>query len=81
MVAAICYAMLRVDGADLFPAASQIAPVTIAPVQTVAEDANDQKLVDVLMRLMGDERIYRHDNITSARSRPNSGSPNTDCGG
>ena len=65
VVAAICYAMLRVDGADLFPVASQVAPATIAPVQTVAaEDAHDQKLVDALMRLMGDERIYRHDNIT-----------------
>jgi AraC-like DNA-binding protein len=32
----------------------------------MAEDANaaDQKLVDTLMRLMADERIYRHDNIT-----------------
>ncbi|MGH6711728.1 MAG: helix-turn-helix domain-containing protein [Bradyrhizobium sp.] len=65
VVAAICYAMLRVDGADLFPAASEVAPVTIAPTPSiVAEDAGDQKLVDALMRLMGDERIYRHDNIT-----------------
>ncbi len=65
VVAAICYAMMRVDGADLFPVASQVAPVTIAPAQAVAaEDAHDQKLVDALMRLMGDERIYRHDNIT-----------------
>jgi AraC-like DNA-binding protein len=62
VVAAICCAMMRVDGADLFPAASQVAPVTIAPA--AAEDAHDQKLVDALMRLMGDERIYRHDNIT-----------------
>ena len=26
VVAAICYAMMRVDGADLFPAASEIRP-------------------------------------------------------
>jgi AraC-like DNA-binding protein len=65
VVAAICYAMMRVDGADLFPAPSEITPVTIAPAQSVAaEDASDQKLVDALMRLMGDERIYRHDNVT-----------------
>jgi len=64
VVAAISYAMMRVDGADLFPAASQLAPVTIAPALTVAEDTRDQKLIDALMRLMGDERIYRHDNIT-----------------
>jgi AraC-like DNA-binding protein len=64
VVAAICYAMMRVDGADLFPAASPFAPVTIAPALAVAEDVQDQKLVGALMRLMGDERIYRHDNIT-----------------
>jgi len=64
VVAAICYAMMRVDGADLFPATPE-AHVIIAPSQVVAaEDANDQKLVNALMRLMGDERIYRHDNIT-----------------
>jgi len=64
VVAAICYAMMRVDGADLFPATPQVAPVAIAPAAVVAEAAQDQKLVDALMRLMGDERIYRHDNIT-----------------
>jgi len=65
VVASICYAMIRVDGADLFPAPSEVAPVMIARAPAVAaEDAQDQKLVDALMRLMGDERIYRHDNIT-----------------
>ena len=64
VVAAICYAMMRVDGADLFPAPSEITPVSLAPAAVATEDASDQKLVDALMRLMGDERIYRHDNIT-----------------
>jgi AraC-like DNA-binding protein len=65
IVAAISWLMMRVDGADLFPVASEPAPVTIFPNQSVAaEDSNDQKLVDALTRLMGDERIYRHDNIT-----------------
>jgi AraC-like DNA-binding protein len=64
VVAAISYAMMRVDGADLFPAASETAPIVIVPGQSAVEAANDQKLVDALMRLMGDERIYRHDNIT-----------------
>ncbi len=64
VVASICYAMLRVDGADLFPTPSEVAPMTIAPAPSAMEDASDQKLVDALMRLMGDERIYRHDNIT-----------------
>jgi AraC-like DNA-binding protein len=65
VVAAISCAMMRVDGADLFAATPEIAPVVIVPGHSAAaEAANDQKLVDALMRLMGDERIYRHDNIT-----------------
>jgi len=64
VVAAITYAMMRVDGADLFPARSETAPVTLAPAVMAADAARDQKLVDALMQLMGDERIYRHDNIT-----------------
>ena len=59
VVAAISFAMMRVDGADLFPAS---AAVQVEPV--VADAGADQKLVDALMRLMADERIYRHDNIT-----------------
>ena len=61
IVAAITWAMMRVDGADLFTA----PPEAIALAKPVAaEEAADQKLVDALMRLMADERIYRHDNIT-----------------
>jgi AraC-like DNA-binding protein len=56
VVAAISTAMMRVAPADLFPAPGA------APV--VVEVAVDQKLVDALMRLMADERIYRHDNVT-----------------
>ncbi len=62
IIAAICYAMMRVNAADLFPA-PEAAAVDSAPA--VAEDSRaDQKLVDALMRLMADERIYRHDNIS-----------------
>lgn len=60
IVAAIAIAMMRVDGADLFPAAPAIKIET-----AVAEPgAADRKLIDALMRLMSDERIYRHDNVT-----------------
>ena len=62
VVAAISLAMMRVDGADLFPAAPEIEPDAADP--TVVDSAADQKLVDALMRLMADERIYRHDNIS-----------------
>ncbi|MBR1129435.1 helix-turn-helix domain-containing protein [Bradyrhizobium iriomotense] len=63
IVAAIACAMMRVDGADLFPAAAEPAPA-MAPIQPAVEDAADQKLIDALMRLMADERIYRQENIT-----------------
>ena len=47
VVAAICYAMMRVDGADLFPAAPEAVQVVIVPGQSAAaDDAHDQKLVD-----------------------------------
>jgi AraC-like DNA-binding protein len=62
VVAAITIAMMRVDGADLFPAAPEIQAE--ASEAAVVESGADQKLVDALMRLMGDERIYRHDNVT-----------------
>ena len=44
-------------------------------------DAADQKLVDALMRLMADERIYRHDNVTIGTLATKLRSPNTGCGG
>ena len=45
-------------------------PAAVAPAppvvfnQPAADDAADQKLIDALMRLMADERIYRQENIT-----------------
>jgi AraC-like DNA-binding protein len=63
VVAAICYAMMRVDGVDLFPSAPEVQADTSNAV-AVESSAADQKLIDALMRLMGDERIYRHDNFT-----------------
>ncbi len=64
VVAAIVWAMMRVDGADLFPVAAEAAPAVVANGPAAAEDAADQKLIDALMRLMADERIYRQENIT-----------------
>ncbi|NOJ39648.1 helix-turn-helix domain-containing protein [Bradyrhizobium australiense] len=64
VVAVIAIAMMRVDGADLFPAAPVVQPDSIEAAAAVEASAADQKLIDALMRLMADERIYRHDNIT-----------------
>ncbi|QDW35674.1 AraC family transcriptional regulator [Bradyrhizobium sp. KBS0727] len=59
VVAAISFAMMRVDGAELFPVTPAVQPDPV-----VVDASADQKLVDALMRLMADERIYRHDNIS-----------------
>jgi len=63
IVAAICFAMMQVNAADLFPAPTEA--VAAIPGRAAVEDSSaDKKLVDALMRLMADERIYRHDNIS-----------------
>jgi AraC-like DNA-binding protein len=67
IVAAICYSMMQVAAGDLFPGAPVATAVANLPGRSVApadSGAADQRLVDALMRLMADERIYRHDNIT-----------------
>ena len=55
--------MMRVDGAE---SVSRRLRRTVASEAVAAQQqgAADQKLVDALMRLMADERIYRHDNVT-----------------
>jgi AraC-like DNA-binding protein len=64
IVAAICYVMMRVDGAELFPVAAAASPPNRSTAAEAADAAADRKLVDALLRSMADERIYRHDNIT-----------------
>ena len=60
IVVAISYAMMQVRARELFAATSETPKAAAIPEQ----DAADQKLIDALMRLMADERIYRHDNVT-----------------
>lgn len=57
VVAAICVAMLRVGGTELFAA----APLEREAPPQPDTSAADRKLTDALMRLMADERIYRQD--------------------
>jgi AraC-like DNA-binding protein len=65
IVAAISYAMTGVTSPDLFVAAAgRDAAASSQPAAIEESNAVDQKLVDALMRLMADERIYRHDNVT-----------------
>jgi len=60
IVAVIASAMMQVTSGDLFPVSSE-TPVS-APHGAI--DTGDQKLINALMRLMADDRIYRHDNVT-----------------
>jgi AraC-like DNA-binding protein len=60
IVAVITVAMMQVTARDLFAALEQ-APAATAPSPLASAD---QKLIDALMRLMADERIYRRDNVT-----------------
>jgi AraC-like DNA-binding protein len=62
VVAIIAYAMMRVDGADLFPA--PVAAPTVLAQPAAVEESADRKLIDALLGLMADERIYRQENIT-----------------
>ena len=63
IVAAISLAIIHVEAAELFPAAIAATPqaVLLSPPDS---GAADQKLVDALLRLMADERIYRQENLT-----------------
>jgi len=65
VTAAIVLAMIRVSADDLFLVSPAIAPPSGAAVALMPEtSAADQKLVDALLRLMADERIYRLENLT-----------------
>ena len=64
IVAAICYAMMRVTAPICFRRCRASRSRLADPLRSGESSAGDQKLVDALMRLMADERIYRHDNIT-----------------
>jgi AraC-like DNA-binding protein len=61
VVIAIAYSLMRVGGETIFPVAEgQRAAAVVSNEQSAA----DRKLLDALMRLMSDERVYRHDGIT-----------------
>jgi AraC-like DNA-binding protein len=62
VVIAITYSLLRVGGETIFFAAAE-APLPAAPNSNEANPA-DRKLLDALMRLMAEERIYRHEGIS-----------------
>jgi AraC-like DNA-binding protein len=61
VVIAIAYSLMRVGGETIFPVAEgQRAAAVVSNEQSAA----DRRLLDALMRLMSDERVYRHDGIT-----------------
>lgn len=63
VVAAIAVAMLQVGAGDLFTPAD--IALAVAPASSTPEvHPADRRLLDALMRLMADERIYRRENVT-----------------
>jgi AraC-like DNA-binding protein len=61
VVIVLAYALMRIRGETIFSQAE--APrAALAPASE--PDVADPRLLDALMRLMADERIYRHDGIT-----------------
>jgi len=65
VTAAIFLAMIRVSADELFPASVAVThPAVISSAITPAANAVDQKLLDALLRLMADERVYRRENLT-----------------
>ena len=61
VVIAIAYALMRIKGETVFAIAERPATVAVASNEP---KVSDRKLLDALMRLMSDERIYRHEGIT-----------------
>jgi AraC-like DNA-binding protein len=61
VVVAIAVSLMGVNGQSIFPVAERPATVAVAPGEG---GAADRRLLDALMRLMADERIYRHEGIT-----------------
>jgi AraC-like DNA-binding protein len=60
VVIAIAYSLIRIRGERIFAAELPHIAATVANEPSAA----DRKLLDALMRLMADERIYRHEGIT-----------------
>jgi AraC-like DNA-binding protein len=60
VVIAIAYSLMRIKGETIFAAELPRVAATVSNEPSAA----DRKLLDALMRLMADERIYRHEGIT-----------------
>jgi AraC-like DNA-binding protein len=61
VVVAISYSLMRVGGETIFAPAEASANAAAVPGES---SAADQRLINALMRLMADERIYRHEGVT-----------------
>jgi AraC-like DNA-binding protein len=61
VVIAIAYSLMRVGGDTIFPVTEAQPAATVTPNESRAVD---RKLLETLMRLMADDRIYRYEGIT-----------------
>ncbi|MBS0449797.1 MAG: AraC family transcriptional regulator [Proteobacteria bacterium] len=82
IVAASTAAMLQLAGSELFPSALRAAappPVpavdVAAPVASTAPDPAEDALAESLLRMMGDERAYRAEDLTVASLAARLGAP------
>jgi AraC-like DNA-binding protein len=66
VVIAIAYSLMRIKGETIF--AAELPRIAAAVAN--GPSAADRKLLDALMRLMADERIYRHEGITIGTLAP-----------
>ncbi|WP_257167776.1 helix-turn-helix domain-containing protein [Bradyrhizobium sp. SRS-191] len=64
VVGTVTLMLLKVGAADVFAAEAPRAAVSVPAPVAAAEPAANRKLVEALMRLMADERIYRQENVT-----------------
>ncbi|MGJ5175206.1 helix-turn-helix domain-containing protein [Bradyrhizobium oligotrophicum] len=65
VVGAVAAMLLKVGASDVFaPEAPHDGAISVPEPVVAAQPAANRKLVDALMRLMADERIYRQENVT-----------------
>ncbi|CCD85004.1 putative transcriptional regulatory protein, AraC family [Bradyrhizobium sp. ORS 285] len=64
VVGAVALMLLKVGASDVFAPEAPHDSVSVPEPVAAAPPAGNRKLVDALLRLMADERIYRQENVT-----------------
>lgn len=64
VIGAVALMLLKVGASDVFAPEAPHDAISVPEPVVAAQPAANRKLVDALMRLMADERIYRQENVT-----------------